>query len=137
VRRARFERGIWLRRFGQEEARAPWPKTGVSPDKRLTCDKQGCLYRVGGRTVALAFHEGALAEDCWAADVVIAVVPVRRRCPARAGVIDRFDLWRDGAAAIWLDGNGPIRIETVNGVRGSRPWVVRPEPRPKKNAPGT
>jgi hypothetical protein len=23
----------------------------------------------------------------------------------------------DGAAAIWLDGSGPIRIETVNGVR--------------------
>lgn len=137
VRRARFERGIWLRRFGEEEARALWPKTGISPDKRLTCDKQGCLYRAGGRTVALAFHEGALAEDCWAADVVIAMVPVRRRCPAPQGVIDRFDLWRDGAAAIWLDESGPIRIETVNGVRGTRPWVVRPEPRPKLNAPGT
>jgi competence protein ComEC len=132
VRRARFERGIWLRRYGEEEARAPWPKTGVSPDKRLTCDRQGCLYRTAGRTVALAFDEGALAEDCWAADVVIAVVPVRRHCPARGGVIDRFNLWRDGAAAIWLNENGAIRIETINGVRGRRPWVVRPQPRPKK-----
>ncbi|NQV84462.1 MAG: ComEC/Rec2 family competence protein [Rhodospirillales bacterium] len=145
LRRARYEREIWLRRFGEEEARAPWPKIGTSSDERLTCDRQGCLYRARGstgegvedRTVALVFDEGALAEDCWAADVVISVVPVRIPCPAPLGVIDRFDLWRGGAAAIWLRGPGRIRIETVNGLRGTRPWVVRPQARTKKNAPKT
>ena len=142
LRRARFERGIWLRRFGEEEARIPWPKTGTSSDKRLTCDLDGCLYKTRGKTVALAFREGALAEDCWAADLVVAVIPVRQACPAPGGVIDRFDLWRDGAAAIWLkdsdlkEGNVKegwgIRIETVNGVRGRRPWVIRPKARTKK-----
>ena len=134
LRRARFNRGIWLRRFGETKARAPWPKTGASPDKRLTCDRQGCLFRAKGRTVALAFHEGALAEDCWVADVVISVVPVRRACPARIGVIDRFDLWRDGGAAIWMKEQS-IRIETVNGARGERPWV--PKRGKKKSRSGT
>ena len=76
----------------------------------------------------------ALAEDCWVADVVISVVPVRRACPARIGVIDRFDLWRDGGAAIWMKENS-IRIETVNGARGERPWV--PKRGKKKSRSGT
>ena len=134
LRRARFNRKMWLRRFGldPEKAGKKWPKTGASPDKRLSCDLQGCLYKASGRVVALAFTEGALAEDCWRADVVIAVVPVRRACPAQGGVIDRFGLWRGGGVAIWLgQGAGPgrpgkITIETVNGRRGKRPWVVRP-----------
>lgn len=124
-RRARFTRRIWLRRFGQEQALAPWPKNGVSPDQRLSCDPQGCLYRAGDRIVALAYGEGALAEDCWIADVVVSIVPVRRACPAAVEVIDRFDLWRQGGHALWLDENG-IRIETVNGSRGDRPWVIKP-----------
>ncbi|MBT4700943.1 MAG: ComEC family competence protein, partial [Rhodospirillaceae bacterium] len=125
------------RRYGEKEARAPWPKIGSTADQRLTCDLQGCLFKPAkgakaGRTVALIFEEGALAEDCWAADVVVSIVPVRRPCPAPYGVIDRFDLWRDGAAAIWLSAAGNIRIETVNGMRGMRPWVVRPKARTKK-----
>jgi len=134
LRRARFERGVWLRRFGLEDAGAIWPTTGTSPDQRLSCDVKGCLYRKRGQVVALAFGEAALAEDCWVADVVISVVPVRRACPARIGVIDRFDLWRDGGAAI-LTKEKSIRIETVNGARGERPWV--PKRGKKKSRSGT
>ncbi|MFQ5766291.1 MAG: ComEC/Rec2 family competence protein, partial [Rhodospirillales bacterium] len=136
LRRARFEREMWLRRYGAEAPAFGWPKSGPSLDGRLACDVEGCLYRAGGRVVALAYLEGALLEDCWAADVVVAVVPVRRRCPAGAGVVDRFDLWREGAHAIWLE-DGGVRIETVNGRRGERPWVVRPRPRTEKPGPGT
>ncbi len=125
LRRERFIRGIWLRRFGQDEARAIWPKNGTRPDQRLSCDLQGCLYRVGGRVAALAYGEGALAEDCWEADVVVSIVPVRRACPANLAVVDRFDLWRHGGHALWLDETG-VRIETVNGSRGDRPWVIKP-----------
>ena len=92
------------------------------------------MYRKRGQVVALAFGEAALAEDCWVADVVISVVPVRRACPARIGVIDRFDLWRDGGAAIWMKEKS-IRIETVNGARGERPWV--PKRGKKKSRSGT
>jgi len=125
LRRGRFDRDIWLRRLGQDEVAGAWPKTGRSEDGRLNCDVEGCLYRVGGRTVAIAYEASALAEDCWSADMVVAVMPVRRRCPAAAGVIDRFDLWREGGHALWVE-KGGVRVETVNGVRGRRPWVLRP-----------
>lgn len=123
LRRARFERETWLRRVGQDEAEGVWPTAGSSPDKRLSCDSEGCLYRAGGKVVALAFADSALIEDCWIADVVVAVNPVRRACPA-AAVIDRFDLWREGGHALWLGGDR-VRIETVNGERGARPWVPK------------
>ena len=131
LRRARFEREIWLRRVGQEEAEDVWPTAGLSADNRLRCDVEGCLYRVVGKVVALVYEDSALAEDCWAADVVIAINPVRRTCPA-ARVIDRFDLWREGGHALWLGRDG-VRIETVNGERGERPWVQRPEQRARKS----
>jgi len=129
--RARFERETWLRRVGQEEAEGAWPTSGLSADKRLSCDIEGCLYRVGGKVVALVYEDSGLAEDCWVADVIIALNPVRRTCPA-ARVIDRFDLWRDGAHALWLE-RGRLRVETVNGARGDRPWVPRPQPRAAKS----
>ena len=47
------------------------------------------------------------------------------------------DCWRADGVAVWLGGPGRIRIETVNGVRGRRPWGVRPVARKKKSAPGT
>jgi competence protein ComEC len=43
-------------------------------------------------------------------------------------VIDRFDLWRDGGHAVWLD-PGAIAVLSVRESRGDRPWVVRPLPR--------
>ena len=130
LRRASFKRKTWLRRMGQDQARAEWPERGTSRDGRLSCDLQGCLYRVGNRTVALTFAEGALAEDCWVADVVVSIVPVRRACPAK-NVVDRFDLWRQGGHAFWLEETG-VRIESVNGSRGDRPWVLKPSRKPKR-----
>jgi len=107
------------------------PTAGLSADNRLRCDVEGCLYRVGGKVMELVYEDSALAEDCWAADVVVAINPVRRTCPA-ARVIDRFDLWRQGGHALWLV-RDEVRIETVNGERGERPWVQRPEQRARKS----
>jgi competence protein ComEC len=87
-----------------------------------SCDELGCTAKtVGGRTVALSFKIGALSEDCARADVLIAALPVRRRCDEPEIVVDRFDVFRDGATALSFDEDG-IRVETVNGTRGARPW---------------
>lgn len=134
---ARFEREAWLRRTGQEDEPPLWataarPTADVSA-QTLSCDPQGCLYRAGGSTVALVGHAAAVAEECWAADVLISTVPVRGRCPVPKVVIDRFDLWRDGAHALWLE-DGHVRVELANGVRGNRPWVPRPRGRASDDA---
>ncbi len=123
LRTARFEREVWLRRDGQETRPEKWPVAGPSADGRLACDRLGCIYRIDGHVVALVRRPGALQEDCRIADIVIAAVPVRRACPSAHLVIDRFDLWRNGAHALRF-GNG-VRAESVNGLRGDRPWVPK------------
>ena len=117
-RAARFAGGIWLRRNGQRES-APWP----GPDgDRLRCDGAGCILRAGGKMVALVNDGRALADDCREAAIVFSTIPVRNACPSASLVIDRFDLWRNGAHALYFDDGGGVRVESVGAIRGSRPW---------------
>jgi competence protein ComEC len=121
-RAARTDGETWLRRAGQEQG-GLWPQEGYSPDGQLSCDSIGCLYRRAGHVVAIAWEPEALVEDCREADIVISAEPVRGACPSAQAVIDRFDLWREGSHAIWLD-PGEVRIESVRDTRGARPWVA-------------
>ena len=114
----------WLRRVA-DDAAEPWPDEGASADGRLACDGLGCLYRAEDHLVALVKDVAALEEDCAVADVVVSLVPVRRRCPSAAAVVDRFDLWRNGAHALWLTPDA-VEIVSVGETRGTRPWVVGP-----------
>jgi competence protein ComEC len=127
LRSAAFTRESWLRRGGQESAPPLWPRDGFSNDGQIACDILGCIYRTNGHTVALVRSLVALSEDCRVANVVISTVPVRGTCPAAQTIVDRFDLWRSGAHAIWLK-QGRVHVESVNGVRGNRPWVLQPRP---------
>lgn len=120
---ARFSAGIWLRRAGQAEARV-WPATGAAAGGWLTCDPLGCIYRARGQVVALVRDGRALAEDCRVATIMVSLEPVpRRRCPGPEVLIDRFDLWRNGAHALRL-GPGAVDVKSVRDHRGARPWVV-------------
>ncbi|WP_200341463.1 ComEC/Rec2 family competence protein [Rhodovibrio sodomensis] len=121
-RRERFSRDVWQRRLGTQQVHT-WPPWGLADGAALSCDPLACLFRKHGLTVALVRDGRALAEDCRMADVVVAVLPVRRtRCARPAVVIDRFDLWRDGAHTIYLARDGP-RVDSVRAHRGRRPWV--------------
>ena len=126
----RFAARNWLRRAGEAEA-APWPPGGMA------CDSLGCLYAPeGGPRAALVFDARALAEDCAAADVVVSAEPVRGACAAPL-VIDRFDLWRNGAHGIYFGGGrfgggGGVRATHARAARGDRPWAPPPRPRPRQ-----
>ena len=118
----RFTAKSWLRRAGLREGLA-WPDGATAADGPLACDSLGCIVTTGGHTVALARKVAALEEDCAAADIVISLEPVpRRSCGTPAVVLDRFDLWRYGAHALWISGSD-LRIESVAASRGRRPWV--------------
>ena len=121
----RSTRDAWLRRVGSVAPTGYWPKGGASTDGTLRCDALGCVYRASNHAVAVAFRGEALLDDCRLADVVISLVPVRGVCPSAGTLIDRFDLWRDGAHAVWLNADR-VRVENVADARGARPWVVRP-----------
>ncbi len=120
----RFDAAIWLRRNAQWQA-ASWPDGAAGGG--LRCDPLGCIWHADGRMVALDWRPEALAEDCARAELVVSREPAPWRiCRDRARVIDRWSLWRDGAHAVWLD-PGRIRIESVRGEAGDRPWVPQPE----------
>lgn len=115
----------WTRRAGLAMPE-PWPRRDASADGTLRCDALGCLYRSKGFLVALPRDPAAVKEDCRIADIVVASVPVGGRCSGPRIVVDRFDLWRQGAYAIWINPDGTARMETVRGSRGERPWVRQP-----------
>ncbi len=121
-RRSGYALETWLRRDGLVSPRS-WPDRGPSSDGRLRCDDLGCIYRAGGYSVSLPGDERALAEDCYFVDVVVSRVPVKGRCPSPRVVVDRFDLWREGAYALWLGKKG-VRVVSVASRQGRRPWSM-------------
>jgi len=123
---APFSARIWLRRAGQRDAPA-FPASGAAEGAKLRCDSVSCVYRRGKHTVALVRDGRALATDCRRATLLLAAVPVPRGgCAGPLAVVDRFDVWRAGAHAVYIDG-AAWSVRSVRAVRGDRPWVRDPE----------
>ncbi|TNE34745.1 MAG: ComEC family competence protein [Alphaproteobacteria bacterium] len=92
------------------------------PPSGFTCDPDGCLYKREKLLIAFPETEAGAEMDCARADIVISRRPVRKSCRHPELVIDRFDLWRQGAWSLYLT-DSSAKFETVNGLRGLRPWV--------------
>jgi len=118
----RFAAKIWTERNGQLATRIR--ESGFDASAPLSCDRLGCVYRHAGRRIALIKDARAFADDCRADWIVVSAVPMRRACRGAAHTIDRFDLWRHGAHAIWID-KDTVTVESVRAVRGDRPWTAR------------
>jgi competence protein ComEC len=115
----KYSAGEWLKRDGDDRDLATVVAT---PRDGVRCDTEGCVARrKDGLVIASAFRPTALAEDCATASIVISASPTRRLCTGPKLVIDRFDVARNGAYAIWL-GNAQPQIDSVRDVRGARPW---------------
>lgn len=121
ARKDKFTAEIWLRHMGYaEEEGLYWPREGEGPGGMM-CDPYGCRITRDDRKIAFSQNPESLHEDCAWADVVISKAPLREVECRAAVVIDRFDVWRKGAHALWLEG---MRLETVKDDRGVRPWTV-------------
>ncbi len=129
--RAAFTAQTWLRRAGRAEPR-PWPRDEAAAGGTLRCDALGCILRSRGQVAAVAVDGRALAEDCRRATVLVSLEPLRRSaCPGPEVLVDRFDLWREGAHAFWLRPDGAT-VQSAAQARGRRPWVrQRPAPKAK------
>ena len=120
-KRAGFVAETWLRRNGASSGPV-WPLARRHPQSPLDCDSLGCVYKGKGHVTAFAMRGEALAEDCRRATILVSLEPLRwRRCQNPDTVIDRFDLWRRGAHAVWLDAGRPV-VQSVAQGRTSRPW---------------
>jgi competence protein ComEC len=112
----------WLKRDG--DVRLP-REALASAKENVHCDALGCIAHMpDGYKVSAVLRPDALREDCMDADIVVADIPLRGLCRGPKLVIDKFDVIRNGAYAVWLGER--ISFETVQQVRGDRPWSHAP-----------
>jgi competence protein ComEC len=111
----------WLKRDG--DGRTAQSAMATEKDG-VRCDAAGCIARVRGTMIAAVLRADGLREDCAAANVVIGDLPLRRACHGPKLVVDKFDVIRNGAYAVWL--SHKFIVETVQGIRGNRPWSRAP-----------
>jgi len=120
-RRELFAQRVWMEHAGIDG----WRRRPEPLSKRSSCDGNGCIISRNGWKVSILSSPLGLSEDCARADLVLAEFPLqladREACTAR--VIDRGDLRRDGAHAIWFGNDGLIRVQSARAMRGVRPWT--------------
>lgn len=122
-RKEKYAAENWLRMNGQSKRdKKFWPKEGAIKNFPLSCDIYGCRGEVKGQKIAIAYSNRAWREDCDWADLMISKLPVQNNICRTEHIIDYFDIWREGAHAIWLEGQG-IKIKTVERSRGNRTWT--------------
>jgi len=93
------------------------------PEQGIACTDRACRIHPhpDGPTVILLLGK-AMAADCDAV-ALFSLEPIYLRCPAPVpDAFDRFDLWRNGAHAVWIGRDG-VRVLSDRQVRGGRPWV--------------
>ncbi len=118
-RKGRFAVEKWLQAEGDGDTPASAAKRPL-----WQCEAAMCRAIVAGIPVAW-LKEGASADACGDAEIVIASFPLRGACRTARLRIDRFDVWRNGAYALSISG-GRFSPTTSRGAQGQRLWTVRP-----------
>ena len=123
--KGKFAAEKWLQSNGQVEtmdasaARPGW-----------TCAENMCFSDLASMSVGY-LHEPADAEwECPPTAIIIADFPLRENCAEARLKIDRFDVWKFGAHAIYINGD-VANVKTAKGEQGDRPWVFEPRSKPK------
>ena len=94
--------------------------------------RKGQKGKTGKRAAAELQDAAAMDAACSGARVVAAAIPLRRRCARVAVRIDRFDVWKWGAHAVFLHGaRGRPVIATARSAARPRPWSPPPLARRK------
>jgi competence protein ComEC len=117
----RFAAGAYLEQAGldeRKEAPIPMVRAGL-------CDDEGCVAAIGAAQVAFTDRPETLDDDCARAALVVTFYPVSRqeRQGCAGALIDRGDVWREGAHAATILPSGNIVIESVRDRRGDRAWT--------------
>lgn len=110
------------------EAEAPLRVWGALPARALAPDAADIPLPQG--TIRIV---RARPARCAGAAVLLSPEPLRGDCPD-IPVVDRFTVWRQGAAAILLGPDG-ARILTTAARAGHRPWTDLPRPEAAKLPP--
>ncbi len=117
----RFALEVWERSMGVEPGKGfKWPKEGQ--DDALICGAVGCRLELKGYKISFLKKPEALDEECLWADIILSFEPLIKQSCNTAYVLDKFDTYRGGAHALWLEEGGVLRMQNVESDRGGRPW---------------
>ena len=127
LRSDKFSAENWLRAGGLASRGAKkFPAEGrfEQAGTSLSCDPYGCLADIRGqKKIALSFDQRTIGADCGIAELIVSFPPAPASLCPGTKIIDRWRLKDEGAHAIWT-GPDVIRIKTVAGERGNRPWTA-------------
>ena len=99
----------------------PRPPGDASLGDGVSCDESGCVTAMAdGALVAQTQEPEGLADDCARALLVVTEVQAPRDCAAT--VIDREQLWHEGALALWRNGR-KFTLQAVRPNAVDRPWT--------------
>jgi competence protein ComEC len=121
ARRASFAVENWLENDGDLIAMAD---AAARPGWTCPVD-DACWMDLEGLRVAY-LREGVDTDaHCRGVDILVTDFPLRGACRHVPVRIDRFDVWRNGAYAVFVR-NGEIEVTTAADRRGARPWTTPP-----------
>jgi len=115
-----FTVGRWLESDGDD--RPPGDINGAA----FSCDADACIAPLpGGGHIAIVKHVAALEEECGSARIVVLKFDLSGRCDGPQMVLDRRDLLRHGAHAVWIDAE-KLALRRARPIPGARPWEGAP-----------
>jgi competence protein ComEC len=76
------------------------------------CDDLSCNLNIEGRNIVIIHNPNAMQLACHNADIMISSVPKMTRFCPDTYMIDRFDVWRNGAMTITFKG-GRYNVQSV------------------------
>ncbi len=121
----RFVRENWEKYYGLEPKSSKLlPYKGGERDISdfYSCGELGCRFEIKGRKISFIRHFYIQSQECAWADIIISTPPMKINCNAKI-VIDKFDSWKNGAHAIWINDYG-IKIKNVAQKTSNRPWAA-------------
>lgn len=115
--RREFELSRWLEADGDRR-----PTSEVELGRGFQCDGVGCTAVVRGLRLSILKHPAGAAEDCARANVLVTAAARPKACSRPSVVIDGNALREGGVHAVYFAA-GVMKVATVTGLRGNRPWV--------------
>lgn len=108
---------LWANGLGEKEL-----PPATAPAWR--CDALGCVARVRGLKIAFPTDAAARQEDCAQAQLIVSVGAMEN-CATGVRMIDPARATGGAVSALWVRGDGTLRLETSADWQGVRPWSLR------------
>ena len=127
--KGKFAADKWLQSNGEKSKLAE-----ASKRSGWTCVEGMCFTDLAAKSVGYIHQQPTKNWVCPPVEILISDFPLHQACNDIPIRIDRFDVWKHGAHSISIT-NDAVRIETVKGAQGDRPWVYVPRARDKPYQP--